>query len=42
VRVYALLTGRDPATSVYTGGLDRGQASWLQRIARESVRQVYG
>ena len=39
---YALLTRRDPAASGYTGGLDRGPARWLQRIARESVRQLYG
>lgn len=38
---YALLTRRDPSASRYTGGLDRGAARRLQRIAHESLRPVY-
>ena len=38
---YALLTNRDPTGSRFTAGLDLAQARRLQRIARESVRQIY-
>lgn len=38
---YASLTHRDPTASRFTAGLDLAQAQWLQRIAKESVRQIY-
>ena len=34
---YAALTGRDPAASTFTGGLPRGEAAFLQRIATQAV-----
>ena len=37
---YAMLTGRDPANSSFTAGLDRGDARWLARLAYERVSEL--
>jgi Domain of unknown function (DUF4886) len=36
--LYAMLTGRDPADSSFTAGLDLAEALWLARLADERVR----
>jgi hypothetical protein len=35
---YALLTGRDPSESTYTGEIDPWDAMFLQRLAAELAR----
>jgi hypothetical protein len=34
---YAVLTGRNPTRSSFTGGLDRTQAKWLAEVAKRAV-----
>jgi hypothetical protein len=34
---YAVLTGRNPTRSSFTGGLDRTQAQWLAEVANRAV-----
>jgi hypothetical protein len=39
--LYAVLAGRDPNGSSFTGGLDRTQARWLGEVASRAVTDRY-